>query len=207
MLATASAATVVGGEVRRSATMPRHVRRMAPQSSTAARTSASTDPMRACSAARCSSVRMRSVSMCIHDSRRPSSVAILRSRPSASRLTERIGCSSRWTVRSASAIAAVTESTRKGESSVQICTIVRYDVHPFSVRVGVYTATRGSPGRRSSASFVSAVSAPVTSRGSRPSKLSDGSTRRSCSASTAAVIPGLVSRRRGPRRLGRARTG
>ncbi len=183
-------AAVGGGEVRSRVTMSRQVRRNRLQSATAACTSATTERIRSRRASRCSTVGIRSVSRCIQDSERPPRPPTSSSRPWSSRRTVTTGCRSRCTVGPASAMAAATESTRNGTSSVQICTIVRREVQPFSAMVGVKTAARVSPGRRPSASSTMAARAPVTSRGSLSSKPSRGSLLRSRSIS--AVVSGIV---------------
>lgn len=69
-----------------------------------------------------------------------------------SRRTRNCGWTTTCIARSAWVRALVTESTRKGMSSVTISTTVWLHCHPFSSTVGVWTRTFAVPWGRTSAS-------------------------------------------------------
>ena len=112
-----------------------HLPRIFGQSSTTSRTSDSTRRRLAAISSRSCGSLSRSISRCIHDSRiTPNSgAAAVDARvgspgrappraPAALRRTSMSGCTTMWTVRPMRRSSAVTESTRKGMSSVTIWT-------------------------------------------------------------------------------------
>ena len=93
------------------------------------------------------------ISICIQDSRVPAAPGsrMPQSRPSGPRATVRIGWMIRWTTRLLALIAAVTELTRNGMSSLTISTIVCGDDQPSAAGSGLCTRILAWPGRRRSA--------------------------------------------------------
>jgi len=61
------------------------------------------------------------------------------------------GCTVRWMYRPFRLMAMLTESTRKGMSSLTICTMVCSDVQPSVCGSGLNTLIRGVPGLRTAA--------------------------------------------------------
>ena len=171
---------------------------MGRQSSTAVRTSSSAFRM-PCSisfwAAGCSS----SISMCIQDSRRaPSSgspaARMPCSRPLASRLTFRIGCTTRCTVRPWRLTSAVTLSTRKGMSSVTISRMVWRESQPSFFMDGLNRRTRGRPRGRSAAMAQWPRARPASIAASRACRSMGGTCAKYCSAKASSAFASAALR-------------
>jgi hypothetical protein len=164
------------------------------QSSTAARTSSSTRCRDDVSAAISAWSVSRSISMCIQDSTRASAgrdgsvspaatmdddVSRISSRlPSSSLRTTNTGWITRWIPRPWRVSSAVTESTRKGMSSLTISTTVWPVLQPCSSTVGRYTRTLAVRSARRAASWWWHTPQPAMSAGSQARRSSSATSRK-----------------------------
>jgi hypothetical protein len=89
------------------------------------------------SASRAAALRSRAISICIQDSRVPSGAPTPTVLPAASRDMAMTGWMTSRTGRPRSLIAALTESTRNGMSSLTISTIVYGDDKPSRAAAGL----------------------------------------------------------------------